>query len=71
MSHYDYKMSQVLAAECVPFYALIMAALRGADTDNYWKLSRAFPEVARELTRRYNAPGGFLPEEGDTRAAEY
>jgi len=44
-----------------PFYALIMAAMRGADTDNLDKLRAAFPEVYRELRERYNAPGGQIP----------
>jgi hypothetical protein len=66
MSRYDYKASQKIAAEDHPFYALIMAAMRQADTDNLAKLVAAFPGVADELQTRYNAPGGYLP--GETRA---
>lgn len=58
MSLYDYKVSQRISAEDYPFYALIMAAFRQADTDNQAKLQQAFPAVAREFTARYNAPGG-------------
>ena len=63
MSHYDYKKSQEIAAEGYPFYALIMAAMRQADTDNTMKLHRAFPEIYSELWERYNAPGGLVKDE--------
>jgi hypothetical protein len=43
-----------------PFYALVMAAMRNADTANSAKLRRAFPEVYDELLARYDAPGGYL-----------
>lgn len=43
------------------YYALIMAAMRMADTDNTAKLEQVFPQVADELRRRYHAPGGLLP----------
>ena len=43
-----------------PFYALIMAAARSADTDNMAKLEAAWPEVIDQLQRRYNAGGGIL-----------
>ena len=63
MSLYDYQQSRKLAATDQPFYALIMAAMRQADTDNLTRLQVAFPEVWREFQTRYNAPGGLLPEE--------
>jgi hypothetical protein len=63
MSLHEYKMSQQISMEDYPFYALIMAAMRQADTDNLVLLRSAFPEVWRELQTRYNSPGGLLPEE--------
>jgi len=42
-----------------------MGAMRAADTDNLELLGEAFPEVLSELTKRYNAPGGYLPGEGE------
>lgn len=65
MTLYDYRESQRIAVEDYQFYALIMAAMRQADTDNATKLKFAFPFVWEELRRRYNAPGGFLPGEED------
>ena len=65
MSYYDYKMSQHIATENYPFYALIMAAMRDADTDNLEKLRKMFPETYDDLARRYNAPGGLLKGESD------
>jgi hypothetical protein len=47
----------------LPFYALIMTAMRQADTRNLAHLQRAWPQVWEELKLRYNAPGGFLTEE--------
>lgn len=63
MSHYDYKVSQELAADDVPFYALVMAAMRRADTNNAERLQQAFPRVWAELQGRYNRPGGYLEGE--------
>lgn len=61
MSLYDYKRSMTLGD--VPFYALIMAAMRRADTQNLAKLKDAWPLVWQELDQRYHAPGGYLPRE--------
>lgn len=63
MSLYDYDVSLHISAEGYPFYALIMAAIRQADTDNLDALTQAFPDVVKELKARYNAPGGILPED--------
>lgn len=65
MNLYEYDTSKKIVAECYPFYALIMAAMRQADTDNLKRLRDAFPETWAELMRRYNAPGGALPEDED------
>jgi len=60
MSLYDYRESQGIHGG---FYALIMAAMQKADTDNLRLLKAAFPEVWTELSKRYNARGGII--EGD------
>jgi hypothetical protein len=60
MSLYDYKLSMRLGIEDPPFYALIMAAMRKADTDNLIRLKTAFPEIWIELDWRYHAPNGEL-----------
>lgn len=56
-----------------PFYALIMAAMREADSGNLLLLRNAWPEVYADLQARYWAPGGVLPgdivpptDQGDT-----
>lgn len=66
MSLYDYSASVDIAANHYPFYGLIMAAMRQADTLNLTLLTTAFPDVWRELEQRYNAPGGHLPDELQT-----
>lgn len=63
MSLHEYKVSQHISAQDPPFYALIMACFRQADTDNLGKLRRAFPFVFQEYLLRYHAPGGRLGEE--------
>lgn len=60
MSHYEYTVSMALDNQNPPFAALIMAAMRKADTENFQALARAFPDIETELQARYNAPGGFL-----------
>lgn len=63
MSRYDYEASKVIAQNGFPIYALVMAAMRQADTGNLSRLEQAFPDTAAELRGRYNAPGGLLPGE--------
>lgn len=65
MSLYDYQQSQRIsgAKEDYSFAALIMAALRKADTFNADALQQTFPQTCEELLKRYNAPGGLLPDE--------
>lgn len=58
MSQYDYGVSKKLVD--VPFYALIMAAMRDADTYNLEALQNAFPDTYQEMMARYHAPGGVL-----------
>lgn len=60
MSLYDYEESKRVAAGDVPFYALIMAAMRRADSFNLHILQAAFPDVWDEVQARYNAQGGRL-----------
>ena len=56
-------MSQELGKNDPPFYALIMAAIRKADTGNTERLKACWPEVWEEMCKRYHAPGGILPED--------
>lgn len=60
MSLYDYERSSALDMADEPFYALIMAAMRRADSTNMARLCAAWPDVYNELVARYNAPGGRL-----------
>jgi hypothetical protein len=60
VSFYDYQVATRLAKDDEPFYALIMAAMWKADSDNVVKLREAFPDTWHELERRYHAPGGIL-----------
>jgi hypothetical protein len=64
MSRYDYHASLEIAQRDWPFAALVMAAMRKADTFNMEALRSAFPEIHAELFARYHAPGGLLPGEG-------
>ena len=64
MTLYDYEQSKALAQADVPFYALIMAAMRGADSLNAAKLKACWPDVWDEFEARYWAPGGQLAGDG-------
>jgi hypothetical protein len=63
MSHFDYQASKTIAGEDYPFYALVMALMRQADSHNLAKLKRAWPEVWAEVEARYHSPGGVLTHE--------
>lgn len=63
MSYWDYRASQHLEVYDYSFYALIMAAMRKADTENYAWLRHAFPLTESELNDRYNLPGGRYESE--------
>ncbi len=63
MSHIEYEESKRISAHDYGFYALIMAAMRHADTSNIYRLQQAFPEIWAELEARYNAPGGIIPSD--------
>jgi hypothetical protein len=63
MTLHEYEQSREIEIQGYPFYALIMAAMRQADTYNAEKLRNAFPEVWDEFVNRYHAPGGLLEKE--------
>ncbi len=70
MTLYDYDESKGIVQQGFQFYALIMAAMRQADTDNLARLRDAFPEIWRELQARYNAPLGELESDKDGTALD-
>lgn len=56
----DYEISKHVAMRDIHFAALIAAALRRADSENFARLESVFPDIASDLKLRYNAPGGIL-----------
>lgn len=65
MSLFDYRWSQKAGESDPPFYGLMMAMIRKADSTNLAKLRLCWPEVVAEFERRYFAPGGELPEDSE------
>ena len=65
MSYYDYRLSQRISTRNEPFYALLFALIREADSDNIEKIKRQWPDVWQEFYDRYNAPGGILEGDND------
>ena len=61
ISRHEYLVSIDLSH--APFYALIMAAMRNADTYNLQRLKAAFPDTYAEFSLRYYSPGGELEGE--------
>lgn len=57
----EYRWSLDISAKGYPFYAIICAAFRQADTDNLERLKRVFPDTFASFMERYNAPLGVLP----------
>ena len=62
-SYHDYYVSMRIASECYPFYALLCALFRQADSDNVVKLRAAFPDEMAMFEERYNNPGGLSNQE--------
>lgn len=67
----EYQQSLVVNAQGYPFYALIVAAMRQADTDNLEKLKQSFPDVWRSFKIRYDNSFGIVPEWDGFTAQEY
>ena len=65
MSIMDYRASLHISAEDPPFYAIIMAAMRKADTSNLILLRSIFPDTWDELEKRYYARNGLLQGESE------
>ncbi len=63
MSLYDYQTSREIAAEYDTFFAILMAAMRLADSENAMALRSAFPDTWSELQARYEARGWLLEGE--------
>jgi hypothetical protein len=63
LSLFEYRQSLEIHRANVGFYALIMAAMRQADTINSARLKFVFPEVHAEMQARYDAPDGILPSD--------
>ena len=63
MARCDYLLSKELFEKDASFAALIMAAMRKADSSNLARLKEAWPEIWKELEARYNARGGWLSGE--------
>ena len=65
MSLHEYLESQEIDKHNYQFYALLMALIRKADTNNLSKLTLMWPDTVAEFRARYNAPGGVLILEED------
>jgi hypothetical protein len=63
MSLVSYQQSLELSRVDYDFSALIMAAMRKADSHNLHALQLGFPRIWVELQMRYDAPGGYLEGE--------
>ncbi len=63
MTRIDYHIALELKNSDTPFYALIMAAMMRADSENIEILKAGWPAVWRETQARWKAPGGALTGE--------
>lgn len=58
----EYQESLIINSKDYQFYALILAAMRQADSDNIELLKGAFPDVWDSFMVRYKEPFGVVPE---------
>lgn len=65
MSHYDYELSIRISTRDEPFYALLFALMRRADSENLEKIKDTWPIESQEFYERYVSPGGLLEGEND------
>ena len=63
MSLHEYQIGRQLEGQDVPFYGLIQAAMRRADTENLTRLQAAFPDAWAELELRDSQIRGCLTVE--------
>lgn len=63
MSLHEYEVSKVVSTCDYPFYSLLFALIRQADTNNLEKIKQAWPDKYKEFVDRYHAPGGKLGNE--------
>ena len=63
MSLHSYQRAMEMSAQDEPFYALIMAAMVRADSDNIEMLKSCWPDTWAELDASYHASGGILEGE--------
>jgi len=61
MSLHDYQ--EAIGIRGVGFNALIMVAIKKADSGNAELLKEAFPDIWTEFHLRYHAPNGLLEGE--------
>ena len=63
ISYHDWQIAKRLHEEDVPFYALLAALMRKADSDNTKQLALAYPDDFVEAHLRYHLPGGCVSAE--------
>jgi hypothetical protein len=71
LSHYDYQVSIRIELKQYPFYAVLMAAMRQADTENLRRLRLMFPDTWDELKARIHAPAGLLPGDDEFKTIDF
>lgn len=60
MSYHEYRVSQLITSKGYPFYAMLFAMIRQADSNNLEKIKQAWPARYEEFMSRYHSPGGLL-----------
>jgi hypothetical protein len=63
MSLHEYLYSRTLDKYDPPFYALLFAMMRKADSENVRLIRRDWPEKYEEFKARYHSGGGIIPED--------
>lgn len=71
-THEEYQLSKSVTLLDAPFYSMLCALFRQADSENLTLLQETFPHELDTFKKRVNAPGGLLPgERGTVNNVEY
>jgi hypothetical protein len=65
IGYHAHRASAEISQEDPPFYALLFALMRKADTEHQNRIKELWPDAYRELWLRTVSPDGLLVEDGE------
>ena len=62
MGWFEYEQSKEIASKEYSWLSLLFALIRKSDSNNAQIIKENWPEHYEELVKRYNVPGGHIPD---------